>query len=192
MAGKSMFSKTMRIDLIPDVDTDPVAARKERVVISRPGRTRRQEPPSERGESNHYHALLESIYDAAIITDLTGRIVDVNVRAVEFFLFGREELLGMFVSDVISGADSHSLIDTVIRNLESDRFTLIQAYCVRKNSTYFPAEISVNKLALAETRLCFFVRDITLRRKAEEMLRTEHNAIQNAGNGIASSCRQPP
>ena len=29
------------------------------------------------------------------------------------------------------------------------------------------------------------MRDITLRRQAEEMLRTEHNAIQNAGNGIA-------
>ena len=33
--------------------------------------------------------------------------------------------------------------------------------------------------------LCFFIRDITLRRQAEEMLRTEHNAIQNSSNGIA-------
>ena len=56
---------------------------------------------------------------------------------------------------------------------------------MRKNGTYFPSEISVNKLALTEPRLCFFVRDITLRRQADEMLRTEHNAIQNAGNGIA-------
>ena len=32
--------------------------------------------------------------------------------------------------------------------------------------------------------LCFFIRDVTMRRKAEEMLRKEHTAIHFAGSGI--------
>ena len=120
MASKSTLSKTMRIDLIPDVPTDPVASRKERVVITTPSRTRRRPPGmSEPGEVSQYQALLQSLYDAAIIVDMRGRIVDVNVRAVEFLLFGRDELLGMSVWDVVSGADE-SLIGTVIKNLEGD------------------------------------------------------------------------
>jgi PAS domain S-box-containing protein len=34
-------------------------------------------------------------------------------------------------------------------------------------------------------RLCFFIRDITVRKETEEMLRTGYNAIQNSANGIA-------
>jgi len=90
----------------------------------------------------------------------------------------------MSILDVISGADK-SLVNTLLVNLENERYTLIQAYCVRKNGTIFPAEIAVNRLEADETKLCFFMRDITLRRQAEEMLRTEHNAIQNASDGIA-------
>ena len=82
---------------------------------------------------------------------------------------------------MISGADQ-SLIDTLCENLENERFTLIQAYCVRKDGSFFPSEIAVNKLHLESKHLCFFLRDITVRRQAEEMLRTEHNAIQNSGS----------
>ncbi|MGQ9663412.1 MAG: PAS domain-containing protein, partial [Kiritimatiellia bacterium] len=63
--------------------------------------------------------------------------------------------------------------------------TLIQAYCLRKDGSFFPAEIAVSRMHLGRTYLCFFIRDITLRRQAEEMLRTEHNALQNAATGIA-------
>jgi PAS domain S-box-containing protein len=37
---------------------------------------------------------------------------------------------------------------------------------------------------LSTPHLCFFVRDETVRRQADEMLRTEHNALQNASDGI--------
>ena len=185
MAGKKMMSRTMRIDLIPDVPTDPVSARKERVLVTTSGRTRRLATRrAGKGDTRSYQALLESIYDAGLICNSEGRILDTNPRAIEFLLYGRDELRDMSVLDVISGADK-SLVDALLENLRNERFTLIQAYCVRKNDTYFPAEIAVNLLELDEPRLCFFVRDITLRRQAEEMLRTEHNAIQNAGNGIA-------
>jgi len=192
MPDKQGLSKTMRIDLIPDVPSEPSVGKKKRIVITALRRAPQGagQPGDGVGES-HYQELLRGIYDAVLICDLQGRIVDVNPRAEEFLLYHRHELVVMTVFEVISGADE-SLLQTLCENLENERFTLIQAYCVRQDGTFFPAEIAVNKLRLGRTYLCFFIRDITLRRQAEEMLRTEHNAIHNSGNGIAvtdSKCR---
>jgi PAS domain S-box-containing protein len=190
-AGKDKLSQTMRIDLIPDSPSKPLPGRKKRYVIARTPKRESQEvvpapapaPPRE-AQSTRYQELLQSLYDAAVITDLSGQIVDANIRALEFLHYERNELIGLAISDIVSGADQ-SLVDMLTDNLKNERFTLIQAYCIRKDASIFPAEIATNTLNLGAPCLCFFVRDITLRRQAEEMLRTEHNAIQNAGNGIA-------
>jgi PAS domain S-box-containing protein len=182
---KKKLAQTMRIDLIPDVTEKPAAGKKRRMVITSPTRTRRAKANTAQLDTDsRYNELLQSVYDAALICDLDGNIVDVNARAIEFLLYKRGDLTEMTIFEVISGADE-SLIKTLCDNLEKDRYTLIQAYCRRKNATVFPAEIAVNKLNLGSPHLCFFIRDITWRRQAEAMLRTEHNAIQNAYNGIA-------
>jgi PAS domain S-box-containing protein len=189
MAKDDEFASTMRIDITPDVlkelgqsapkvDTKRVRQRSPVVRV-----------PKGQGKSaavSKYDQLLQSIYDAAIVTDLEGRITDVNARALEFFLYSREELKGLTVQDVIAGADQ-DLLRALRQNLQNKRFALIQAYCARKDRSLFPAEIAVNILRFQELRMAFFVRDITLRRQAEEMLRTEHSAIQNSANGIAIS-----
>ena len=59
----------------------------------------------------------------------------------------------------------------------------MQAYCVRKDSSFFPAEIAVSAIDADVKQLSFTIRDITLRKQAEEMLMTEHNAIQNMASG---------
>jgi len=186
MAGNEHLSRTMRIDLIPDVPASPDAEKHARVRFSkRAGSPVLRLPKVEgRREESHFQRLLQQLYDAALISDLSGRIIDVNVRAEEFFRCEKAELRDMMVADVISGADEQ-VIKTVSDNLENERHTLIQAYCTRQDGTYFPAEIAVSKLDLGTVLLCFFVRDITIRRQAEEMLITEHNALQNSGSGIA-------
>jgi len=185
----------MRIDLIPDVPVQPVKGKKKRVVVSAPTKT--QEPytetTSQEGsitttafpQDSGFEALLQSIYDAAIITDTGGQVLDVNMRAMGFFQYSRSEFRNITIFDVISGADKE-LLNTLLQNLQNERFVVIEAYCERHDGTFFPAEIAVNKLKLdKEEKLCFFIRDITIRRQEREMLLTEHNAIQNSGNGIA-------
>jgi PAS domain S-box-containing protein len=183
MPEQEKLSRTIRIDLIPDVPDIPT---KKGVVIATPTQRHRRmtQAWTKDASEDRYNELLQSVYDAALICTLKGKIVDVNVRAIDFLLYSREELLDLNVFDVVSGSDD-ALLQSLYENLENERFTLISAYCVRKDGTYFPAEISVNKLRLGDTHLSFFVRDITVRRQSEEMLRTEHNAIQNSGNGIA-------
>lgn len=185
MSAFHEMSRTMRIDLIPDVPTEPVKDKRRVVVKSEPQvRTGISEDLDASVGQTRYQELLNSIYDAAVITDLKGTVTETNARAVQFLQWSKAELAGISVGDVIHGADD-ALIDSLARNLERQRFTLIQAHCVRKDGTFFPAEIAVNRLRSGVGSLCFFIRDITVRRQAEEMLRTEHCAIQNAANGIA-------
>lgn len=185
MPRGSDFSSTMRIEIPPDLMADvqkgPETARL-RVRPTAP-KTSRMKATAEAQDSK-YNQLLQSIYDAAIITDTDGRIVDSNGRATEFLQYSHTEFNACSILDIISGADN-SLLGTLSQNLQNEKFALLQAYCLRKDQTFFPAEIAVNALKFEEMLFCFFIRDVTLRRKAEEMLRTEHNAIQNAGNGIA-------
>ncbi|MDE0840481.1 MAG: PAS domain-containing protein [Kiritimatiellae bacterium] len=188
MSEQEKFSRTMRIDLIPDVPVKPDTQRGRKPVL----KTGAQRPVLNsprivssvgKGDSFYQH-LLQGLYDAAIIIDMKGKIVDVNQRAIEFLKFEIDAFRQMSVFDVISGADS-GLIDSLCENLELTQHALIQAYCLRSDGSNFPAEIAVSRLELDDPHLCFFVRDITIRKHAEEMLITEHCAIQNSGSGIA-------
>ncbi len=186
MSKASDFSRTVRIDLIPETPSEPVAD-KRRVVMASIPRSGGPAPLSndrDNTEGGRYTALLESIYDAALITDMDGNVVDANTRACEFLLWDKDALRERSIDSLISGAE-RSLLSEIVRNLEKQRFVLLQAYCHRRDDSLFPSEIAVARIRTDEDRLGFFIRDITLRRHAEEMLRTEHNAIQNAANGIA-------
>lgn len=174
----------MRIDIPPSllhgVDSTrlkgraPALGSRTLKVVRRDGSTPR----------THYSQLLKSLYDAAIVTDASGNIVDANDRATEFLQYDLGELRKTHIHALISGADA-GLMKQIKDILHSDRYLLIQAYCLRRDETIFPAEISINILELEDLRYCLFIRDVTVRRQSEEMLRTGYNAINNASNGIA-------
>ncbi|MGD9873758.1 MAG: PAS domain-containing protein [Kiritimatiellia bacterium] len=179
------LSSTMRIEISPAALKDLVQS-KDRVAWSKPPapslkvRAKR----STQIVDSKYQQLLQSIYDGVLVADLTGKITDVNIRALDFLLFDRDELLEMNVVDILAGAE-RTLLTALRENLQNERFALIQAYCMRKDGTFFPAEIAVNLLKFADPQMCFFLRDISLRKEAEEKMMTSFNAIQNAGTGIA-------
>ncbi len=188
------FSGTMRINLIPDIPATPLRVKRPIVVKHAPqppapGIPRiRIKRPGEKPESERFDELLQSIYDAVLITDSDGSIRNVNGRCLQFFQRTFEDLIGTSIIDLLHGADSR-LLQTLVTNLQNDRSTLIMAHCRRQDGSTFPSEIAVNRMRSGGDALCFFIRDITVRRQAEEMLRTEHCAIQNAANGIAIAGR---
>jgi len=130
-----------------------------------------------------FHGLLQNLYDAALITDLNGNIINVNVRALDFLLYDQAELRRLRIFNIISGADE-SLLQTILQNLGGQRFTNIEGYCIRKDGSIFPTEIVANRLQYGrEYQLCFFVRDITRRKQIEEDLRkseARNRALLNA------------
>lgn len=161
------LSRTMRIDLDAQdlVELRAVYPRRDtgdRIVLHRDDVTDRRETA--------FDKLLESIYDAVVITDNAGRIMDFNSRAVEFFHASRENMPGMAILSLIQGAEP-SLLAAIESNLRDHRYTLIEARCRQLDGATFPAEIAVNRVELEPfPRLCFFIRDITVRKRAFEAL----------------------
>ncbi|MBL7115251.1 MAG: PAS domain S-box protein [Kiritimatiellae bacterium] len=191
MNAKKNMSDTLRIDLIPGASnvesapTQPIEElqkKKKGSLLNHKWKPKSSEPPAV--SRSRYQELLQSIYDAAILTNVYGKISDANVRAVEFLQYDRDELCSLQIFNIVSGTDK-SLIQTLCEALKNERFTLIQAYCRRKDGTFFPAEIAVNMLKFGQLYLCFFIRDITRRKQIEDRLRTEHEAVHNAAIGIA-------
>ena len=123
-----------------------------------------------RSSRSAYEQLLQSIYDGVLITKLDGRIVDNNARAAQLLDSDGEKLVNTSVLAIIAGADE-KLLAAIGKNLEDQRYTLIEASCIRSNGQDFPAEIAVNRIELdSQGLLCFFIRDITVRKRAQEAL----------------------
>ncbi len=187
MAKNPNFSSTMRIDLTPgSIETtgDDTWSTSSQTTECQRGDQADTDDLKMVGSSD-FRALLQSIYDASIITNLNGDIIRCNERAVQFFKYSEDQFAGIHFTTLISGADE-ALVDTICESLQNDRFILIQAFCVRADGTLFPAEVSANLIKISEIDyLCLFIRDVTLRKESEDRLRTGHAAIQNSGNGIA-------
>jgi len=179
MKADRKYARTMRIDLL----MDDHSAR--RATEASPGKGGGRSTFESRVPETDFNTLLQSLYDAAVLTDFNGVITNVNERALVFFDYRRDAITGLNIENLIAGANTE-ILATVITNARAGRFTLLQAHCQRSDGSLFPAEISVTCLTLSPAPfLCFFIRDISMRREVEEQLRIEHDAVQNAGSGIA-------
>lgn len=170
------FARTMRIEL--NENEKKVRQNGHTVKISLPdhvaGTTSFQLQPRHESVAgapdSDYQRLLLSIYDAVLITDASGIVKECNHRAIDFFRWPESELIGVAVPSLISGADE-AVIGTIRKNLMEHRYTLIEGSCKRKDGSSFPSEIAVNRLDTdMEGRLCFFIRDVSVRKRAQDAL----------------------
>ena len=187
MPDNGNLSTTMRIEIAPDFDDkESVSVADSSEDIDTPVKgIKKIDASSLILGSPEFRELFQNVYDAALITTADGQIVTVNERAIQRFEYKLEDITALNIRDIISGT-SETLLETICETLQNDRFVLIQAFCCRQDASPFPAEISVNKLKMSGTDyLNFFIRDVTLRKHAEDQIRTGYTAIQNSGDGIA-------
>jgi PAS domain S-box-containing protein len=184
---ENVLSRTMRIDLT-DVAPPPPAQvpGAAKPASRRPAiRIAKAKTATSKLSGSDFDQLHQSVYDGAVITDPDGVIVQANARFAHFLGYEPGELDRQRIVDLLHGADE-TIIPMIRENLASARFILLQSFFVRKDGSVFPAETAINRLTLGgRERVCFFVRDITLRKNAEDELLAEHTAIHNAGSAIA-------
>ena len=117
-----------------------------------------------------YEHLFHNIYDSVLITDMEGNILEVNARAEHNFVWNGQDLCTMNVIELISGADQE-LLQVVCDSINTEKYLVIEAICHRADESRFSAEIMINSINDMEgDMLCFFFRDVTLRKEAEEKL----------------------
>jgi PAS domain S-box-containing protein len=167
---KDLLSKTILLEIPPDLLTHGRQSRSPRGSGTR-------SPAAAVIGSADIKVLFDNVYDAALITDLSGIILDANPRASFAFDFTHKEFCERNISSIILGFNDE-VMTMVCDNLTNDRFTLIQASCLRKDASEFPAEVSTSRMRIpGRDFLCFFIRDITARREAEEQIQRAHDEL---------------
>ncbi len=131
-----------------------------------------------------YRELLEGFYDAVLITDLEGRILDANARAEQFLQTSCAALCAGKLDQIISGLDPE-VMERTRQHCAAGRFTVLDAYCLRPDRSTFPAEIAMRAIRWQEQgRLVITIRNIEKRRQTQALLRRARNALQSAASGL--------
>ncbi len=127
-----------------------------------------------------YKQLLAGLYDAVLITDPNGYVIDANPRVEEFFKYSASETWDIMVGELIAGVNN-TLIDRVRKGLGEGRFVLLDAKCVRKDGTTFAGEVSISLIELVNGGdLVFAVRNVDRRKNAWQKLKSGQNAWMSA------------
>ncbi len=144
-----------------------------------------------------FRTLVEQAADAIFVTDVDGRIVDVNALACASLGYTRDQLIGMNMT-ALDPVAAH-LGDEEVRRmhlaaLEQGQIFLGQHR--RKDGSLFPVEVRIGGMRLPDGDYVIgLARDITERQQAERILRDSERMFRHISRAIADiaySCRSGP
>ena len=118
-----------------------------------------------------YREVVRGLYEAVIITDLNGTVIDTNPRAAALFGQDATALRKKNICDVLSGLD-HPTLQGLVEALAGQKHVLIEASGVRNDTSLFPAELAAHRAKdeAGNDWLCFSVRDVTHSNRVEDKL----------------------
>ena len=122
-------------------------------------------PPLVRPQLNQkvlYYEFMNGLYDAVLILDQNGHIVDCNKRVTPVLGYNREELWDMPVSNLVKGLDLH-ILKQMKDAIDNGQPVLINAKCQRKDGSTFHGEMGAGQMRLMGTNLVLTVRNIEKR-----------------------------
>ena len=124
-----------------------------------------------------FRQLLAGLYDAVLIADPNGHILEINPRAVEFFGYSGEEAADRPVEVFIPGVTPR-MIERIREGLTAKRHVVLDANCPRRDGTSFSAEVSISEIELFEPGdLVFTVRNVERRRRQLDVYKSKENAF---------------
>lgn len=137
-----------------------------------------------------YRELFENANDMVYTHDLSGQLTSVNRAAERLLGYPREELLSLGIDDIVD-PDSRSAMRAVLdRKLDGEERSLNELYIRAKDGRRVPVEISTRLISResAPFEVQGIVRDITERKRAEELLRQSEERfrllVENSSDGI--------
>jgi PAS domain S-box-containing protein len=132
---------------------------------------RKQVETALRESEQTYRALFENAGDAIFLTDLNGKILQVNHKADELLGFSQAELQSMSIFDLTIPDEYSDMRSNMDRLLKGDRLLPYIRHYLMKSGEVLPAENNTVLVRDAAGKPKFFqriARDITERIKAEQ------------------------
>lgn len=127
-----------------------------------------------------FRQFLAGMYDAVVITDPNGHIIEVNPRSVEYFGYEPEEVADRPISLYVPRLTAQ-VVQRVRNGMKDDRHMVIDASCKAKDGTKIACEIMVTSVDFANPGdLVFTIRNVEKRRNAMNMYRSKANAFRVA------------
>ena len=141
----------------------------------------RQAEEKLRESEERYRQLFENESDAMVVFDAeTLKLEDANQAAVELFGYSKEQFLKRIILDISAEKQQ---TEKNVRLLCEDRSSLRQVplrHLVKKDGSIFATEISTGIfISGGRQKIIGTIRDITIRHRAEEELKTTKQRLQH-------------
>jgi PAS domain S-box-containing protein len=133
-----------------------------------------------RASEERFRSFVDHATDGFFLFDEHQALVDVNRQACESLGYSREEMIGMHPRDFDAGLDEASIarIGERVKTGETVTFETVHR---RKDGTVFPVEVRARQFQHGAHRFRLsLARDITERKRAEEVLRESEARLQKA------------
>ena len=125
-----------------------------------------------RASEARFRTFVDHATDAFFLLDDHSTVLDVNREACDSLGYSREELIGIHPSDFDVGLDEPS-IQRLRQRIVAGEAVTFETRHRRKDGTSFPVEVRVGQFEQGGRRFLCLVRDITERKRAEEMHASE-------------------
>ncbi|MBA4055176.1 MAG: hypothetical protein C0490_10725 [Marivirga sp.] len=134
--------------------------------------------------SERLRAVLNSALSGVILMNARGAIIDWNERAEKMFGWGKDEVMGRDLADIIipenfRAAHRNGILHFFKTGEGPVLNKLLELTALRRNGVEFPVELSISILKANDMlTFCGFVTDITDRKKAEEAIHTFNQKLE--------------
>ena len=119
-----------------------------------------------------YMTLIEQASDAILLTDLEGKLLDSNNKAVELFGYSKHEFLNKHYIELHPEEEAERVAEAFRNATTQGLGTLNNTAILRKNGTTLPVDITGSAISFKGERLVQGIfRDITERKREEETIR---------------------
>jgi PAS domain S-box-containing protein len=130
-----------------------------------------------RSSELHFRLLFEQASDGIFISDAEGHYEDVNSAGAEMLGYTREEILQLFIPDIVTGED-RGRVDPELARTEGTDTPISEWTFRRKDGSTFSGEVSAKRLP--DGRIQGILRDISERKRAQEETRRNEDRFRVA------------
>ncbi len=138
--------------------------------------------------TKHYAYLTKYANDIIFLEDANFNFIEVNDKALECYGYTKTEFQKMNIKDVLVKELAHQ-VSSIEKQLRNTTGLIFEAVHIRKDGSTFPVEVSIRIINVeGETYYQSIIRDVTERKKAEDLIRKNealtNSVINNSPVGI--------